>query len=90
MPCYEVNLISVEFQGKSIDILRKMGASVHNKIAYVDGTEINLEKGTIEAVSQDQVNFVKRKYSIETVKQMAKKKMWQSKVQGTKITLSKW
>jgi hypothetical protein len=90
MPCYEVNLISVEFQGKSLEILKKLGARVYSDIAILDGVEINLKTGIAKAKDQESINNIKRLYSLETVKTLAKKKSWNIKTIGQKLTLTKW
>jgi hypothetical protein len=90
MPCYEVNLISVEFQGKSLEILKKLGARISGDIAYLNGVEINLKTGKASAKDQESINKIKRLYSFETVKTLAKKKSWNIKTVGQKLTLTKW
>jgi hypothetical protein len=90
MPCYEVNLISVEFQGKSIEILKKLGARISGDIAILNGVEINLKTGIAKARYQEDINRIKKLYSLETVKTLAKKKSWNIKTIGQKLTLTKW
>lgn len=93
MPCYQMNLVSVEFKGKSIEVFKKMGAQIDGTKIYMSGVEIDLVTGQAKTTGydgQEKINIVKRKYSETVVDMIAKKQMWQSKKVGQKITLTKW
>jgi hypothetical protein len=96
MPCYQVNLISLEFSGKSIEVLKRMGALITGDMVYLDGVSIDLKKGIATAEdnrwssAQERINAIKRKYSATVVEMVAKKKSWSQQKQGQKIVLTKW
>ena len=88
MPCYEVNLISVEFKAANEDLLKKAAESLGYTFEKMlrSGTIILHGYRSIEAItiangqaigqSQDAINALKRAYSLETIKQAAKVKGW--------------
>jgi len=94
MPCYQINLVSVEFNGNSKDILLKMGGRLIGDTVYIGkfGVNVNLKTGIATGRSQSQINLAKVEYSKTVVKEMAKKKIWQysENKQTGKITLTKW
>ena len=80
MPCYEENLISVQFTGKSKSILEKIGVIFNGQKGYWKSiVEIDLEKGLVSSPYQRKINVLKRAYSAETVRQAAKRQGWQVK-----------
>ena len=81
MPCYEENLISVQFTGKSKAILEKIGVVFYaeGNEGYYNGVNIDLNKGICSSSSQSRINALKRAYSQEAVKQAAKRQGWQVK-----------
>jgi len=76
MPCWEVNILSVEFSGRSIELLKAIGArQVGDNLWEVDGVEIDLVEGTATG-SQRSINAVKRRYSEAAVRKAAKVNRW--------------
>lgn len=81
MPCYTVNLVSVQFQVKHLDLLKqaatKLGLSVYERgTTIVLGTmEYNTTTEQIRG-RQEQINLLKREYSETAVKAAAKKHGW--------------
>jgi len=83
MPCYQVNLYSVEFKATNINILISALKSlqwdydINDNIVYIGSSlRINLDTQKAETNNQDLVNRLKRQYSKESVKIAAKKKGW--------------
>jgi len=83
MPCYQVNLVSVEFKVGNSQILldmleRKQMSYVKdgNTIYITGGIRVNLEKQTIVAGSNYQANTIKRGYAEQVLMTVAKKKRW--------------
>ena len=87
MPCYQMNLISVEFQVKHISILeaaaKALGWAYSQSGRYVvAGTvKIDMEAGRAETSyrNQDAVNRLKQEYSLQAVTKataMMKKRKW--------------
>lgn len=86
MPCWEVNLVDVAFQAKSIPLLRKALEAlgwphvVNEEAGYVRtrGFTIDLddEKARIDANKQYLLNELKVAYSTEVVKATAAKRRW--------------
>ena len=86
MPCYEVNLISVKFSGKSEEVLQAIGATkIREGFWKFNGVGINIKKGVLSGKQED-INEVKRVYSEESVRQVAKKKGWTMGKKG----INKW
>jgi hypothetical protein len=75
MPCYEINLVSVEFNGNSTDLLKAIGFNVRSDIARRSGLTINLQTGIITG-QQDDINRAKREYSYEAVKRASGLGRW--------------
>jgi len=86
MPCYQVNLVSVQFQAKSIPLLEaalrelQWGYTLNadTQVLYTRGMTINLatEKATLDRYDQDLLNQLKVAYSTEVVKAVASKRKW--------------
>ena len=87
MPCWEVNLVTVEFKARHKQIL--FAALDRLKIEYrengdrifltnVSGRYIDLAEGkvVVESYMMDTVNKIKQEYSKIVVEQVAKKKKW--------------
>lgn len=96
MPCWEVNLITVEFKAKNIDYLtaalKELNINFYqNKnIIRFGSTSINLDNQTIETNDINLSNQIKRKYSEIVIKEVAKKKKWIMKMNQNKIQLKKY
>ena len=77
MPCYQVNLISVEFGGQSERLLEEIGAEVRvdGKSAIWRGVNVDLVQG-IARGEQGQINEMKRAYAGAAVRQAARKNGW--------------
>ncbi len=103
MPCYEVNLMTVEFLLKNIDYLREAisalgwsvqeeGSKLYVKTNYKSFV-IDLETSTLESNrgTQGLVNQLKRAYSSKVIAATAKKKRWVMKQTSATIgTLRKY
>jgi hypothetical protein len=90
MPCYEVNLISVELKADNIDYLEKALKNLKlinplHKISEKDiktglelttGDVIDLTNNTITSTSRYRVNEIKREYTKTCVQEVSKKKKW--------------
>lgn len=91
MPCYEVNLMTVEFNVKNIDILKeaikKLGFQTltndrNSNIVFLDESyneyKIDMVNNVIETRSgnNDIINKVKRTYSAVAIEKAAKKNKW--------------
>ncbi len=94
MPCYEVQMISVKFKAGYRDLLMKAITAtgmVHEvradgKIDLNQGScVLDLEKGTAEMrrAFQSQLNRLKRAYSNEAIKLVAKTNLWMNKTTAT-------
>jgi len=85
MPCYQMNLVSVEFKAKHVNVLeaaaKALGWSFSQRgvMAYV-GSDIRIDLESQRAIVsrsyQNEVNRLKVAYSTEAVKLAAKKKKW--------------
>lgn len=86
MPCYEENIYSVQWSGKSKAILEKIGVVFQGQKGYWTNNlvEIDLEKGLASSPYQSKINALKRLYSTETVRQAAKRQGWQVKAVSEK------
>ena len=87
MPCWEVNLMSVEFKVKHIDLLKKAAESLNFKFNYneqrnealINGMEIRLntqEATNITSTGLRNLNKLKVAYSEQALMKAAKKKKW--------------
>ncbi len=90
MPCHQINLISLKFTVKSRDRLIKSlkdlgyGVTDCGNTIFTTSMEFNLKAGKViietsrfsQNNTADLVNRVKRKYSENTLKDLAKKKRW--------------
>jgi len=87
MPCYQIQLMTVEFNVNRIDLLEKalrglnysfIKSEVANIIRLDSGIEINLDEKVVIATSSEMgtVNRVKRKYAEVALTEVAQKKKW--------------
>ncbi len=82
MPCYSVQLISVKFKVKHLNLLeraaKELGMTYRQAKQFVNvGTiTIDMERGTATARNQSSVNALKMKYSEVALKEAARKKNW--------------
>ncbi len=99
MPCYEVNLISIEFKVASKDNLLAALKNLalypreRNDVIYFGNQRenINLSSGTIQAADTTTANQIKREYSKVTIEQIAKKKKWIfKKISESKLQLRRY
>lgn len=102
LPCYEVNLISVDLKIANTDtLLAALKALGLTYIVEDDGIEIKTPAGNItlsdgkavfsEESCQAWVNKIKQAYSIKTIEQIAKKyKFTISAKPGNKMTLRRY
>ena len=84
MPCYQINLVSVEFNVKSIDLLKRAAESLQmtfrqygDTTVMIGGIEIDLKtkKATFAAYSgQASLNALKKQYAVEAIKEVASRK----------------
>jgi hypothetical protein len=82
MPCYEVNLISVQFKIENLEILKSAAALLswnfakYGNIVKVGPVNIYLSQSKAESSTQENINTLKRAYSQAAVKAAAKAKGW--------------
>ena len=82
MPCYQVNLISVEFKAEHLDLLEKAAISQNlsfrksGNTVYIGRMEFNTASQTIVGRNQSDINALKRSYSEQVVKTAAKRNGW--------------
>ena len=82
MPCHTVQLISVKFKVKHLNLLeraaKELGMTYRQAKQFVNvGTiTIDMERGTATARNQSSVNALKMKYSEVALKEAARKKNW--------------
>jgi hypothetical protein len=86
MPCYQMNLVSVEFKAKSKPHLEAALVALGWSYSYfandmkvrVKGMTLDLETGKAEIsqYGQDTLNKLKIAYSVEVVKSEAAKRRW--------------
>ena len=102
MPCYEINLIGVEFKLKNKKILfeslkelnvnfteYKSEINIYKR-GFIEG-RINLETQTAETNNMDYINKIKKLYSKKIIQQVATKKKWIfKKISENKIQLNKY
>lgn len=100
MPCYQMNLINVEFIAKNeaflIKALESLGLSYDREGAFIiniSGIVIDLEGQRVQAQQNrfQTINRIKRQYAREVIAEVAKKKRWIIKQQNNRnIQLKKW
>ena len=89
MPCYQMNLVAVEFVTQNIDFLeaalRELGISYNirtyeEKVVGVDlgNIYLNIRDKVVECERYEMrtVNAIKREYSRQVLKEVAKRKRW--------------
>lgn len=92
MPCYQTNLMSVEFKAKNrallIDAIKSLGwkfQGVGNEIVVTTGSydtltlRLDSQQAVIEASAQSQLNKLKVAYSQQVVKKASMAKMQDGK-----------
>ncbi len=92
MPCWEVNLVSVEFKVRNIEVLKvaltQMGmdpvvwgngssVSVQGLLFDLDNEKVQVSSGYINKLAE-----VKRQYAMVVVEEVARKKRWVVKNKG--------
>lgn len=84
MPCWEVNLVTLEFKVHSLDNLVKAIEALGYK-AMVRGTKVSFGEVTIDLETQKaecpsswkkKLTELKREYSVQVIKSVATKKRW--------------
>jgi len=93
MPCYEVNLMNVQFKVENVELLlsslKNSGQSVYRvgeDLVYIGSyTKINLREGTITGTDMKFINSIKRGYSKEVVKVAAKRNKWILQTKGESV-----
>lgn len=92
MPCYEINLVSLELKLTSKDrlvqALKELGyrVKVNQNIVYANDMKFDLVQGRVTMrytgkAAVDRLNRVNRKYSEIALREIAKKKRWAFKMQ---------
>ena len=81
MPCYEVNLVSVEFKAESVKLLKAAAESLGLDYAgsgfgVTRIGQVKLQNGQATATNQADINALKRQYAVESVKAAARAKGW--------------
>lgn len=82
MPCYTVQLVSVKFKVKHLNLLRRAAQELGltyreaNRYVNVGAITIDMERGEATARTQSSVNALKVKYSEVCLKEAARKKNW--------------
>lgn len=89
MPCYSIQLMTVEFKNKNIDLLKQALNKLEYKFIEYDSClifrddynkvyTINFNKGVVETKrgNTDIINKVKRMYSKQTLIKASKKNKW--------------
>lgn len=92
MPCWEVNLMSVEFKGKSEVVLKELGGrEIREGVWNVKRCTVDLKSGKVEG-REEAINRLKRGYSREVLKKVAKRKGWvvKEKVKGKQFVFSRY
>ncbi len=104
MPCYEINLINVEFKIKNkeilLDVLKELNIEYRKyfdkeiygiaKRGFISG-QINLEAQTANIDNQNSLNTIKKTYAEKIIQQVAAKKKWLfKKISENKIQLNKY
>ena len=98
MPCWEVNLINVEFKvgsrvllDKAIEALGLTAVEYGGRLRLSNGIRLDLNSGqaTVQEGQQTGLNALKIAYSKESLKLVAKQNGWQVQWQGNKGSLLK-
>ena len=81
MPCWEINTMSVDLIASDRDLLEQALKSLgylykRNGNNFVIGGGLIISGNTITGRDIDRINSIRRQYSIETIKSVAKKKKW--------------
>jgi hypothetical protein len=83
MPCYQVNLISVEFKAKNVNVLelaaKELGWTFQHAGKYVNIGAVTIDLESQQATTfsgQSSINALKVEYSRQAVLLSAKKKKW--------------
>lgn len=94
MPCYEVNLITVEFKAQNEGVLKAAAESLGYTFAkgssaiYIQdkygSTVVLIQDGEAQSENKSAINSLKRAYSVETIKQASKSKGWSGNWQKLK------
>ena len=104
MPCYQVQLMSVEFQAEHIDLVEEAAKAIRMRVrrsgnvVYMDNLAFDLDTQKIsgrvyggEKVVQEQINKLKRAYSRQVINKTAKANNWTVSYQSTnKAIAQKW
>jgi hypothetical protein len=103
MPCYEINLISIQFQVKNRELLEKALDACNltywkrhssNNVIEEIRFRIKLDNGIVEMDRNPEtltlVNKLKREYSIAAIQKAAKMKKWIVKQNGNKMELKRY
>ena len=93
MPCYQINLVTVEFKVKHINLLEAAAKALGwswsqgsgSKVVVAGTVRINMEQGTarVDSYNSNSVNRLKVEYSRQAVLLAAKKQKWFVKQQST-------
>ena len=82
MPCFSINLIAVELIATDRDLLeqalKELGyqyTRIGNDFLF-HSSNVSIQGNKLIGDGLGQLNAIKRQYSIEVVKQVAKKKSW--------------
>lgn len=95
MPCYEVNLISVEFKAANLTLFALIeGARIVTRagksVGHWRGVEVDFSSA-IARGKQEEINALKRQYSEVAIKQAAKAKSWSlTKTAINQFVAQKW
>ena len=86
MPCWEVNLISVEFKAKHLDVLEKalqeinINYQINKNIINIGNGRVNInltnQLAEFDKKQQSLVNEIKRAYTRQAVIKASNKKKW--------------
>ena len=82
MPCYTVQLISVEFKAANKELLlsalKKLNwkYKIDKNIITTNGINIDLKAQTAVSYDSNLINKLKREYSIEAIKKATTTKQW--------------
>ena len=92
MPCYQVNIVSLQLKLTSkerlVQALKELGyqVEVRNRVVFAGDMTFNLDVGEVDMRGTsrnavDRLNRVNRKYSEIALREIAKKKRWSFKMQ---------
>ena len=82
MPCYSVVRLSLVFNALNRDMLEKAIKALgieyqrNGDIFTLDGISIGAEEAIVETGFQNQLNVIKRSYSEQIIRKVAKAKKW--------------